>query len=134
MTNDAKAFQVKPFAVPSGIDVGPFNLQFCSPVADKLSRLDICGPNIELKVRDPNALLAEAFEAANACSPQCGVCHPDVCKPGAAPSGVCAPAVMSLGDLIQRVVNPIAERQHEIDRKIDGMMEAIRKIESRIKR
>lgn len=126
--------KIQPFDVSSGINVGPFNIRICSPVAEKISGLEFCSPNIEIKFRNPNELMAELFQAASACSPACGICRPDTCKPGASLSGTCAPAVMSLGAIIEQVVNPISDRQKEMDKKIESIMENIKKIESNLRR
>ncbi len=126
--------KIKSFDVSSGINVGPFNIRLCSPVAEKVKELEVCSPNVEIEFRNPNELIAELFETASACSPACGICHPDTCKPGASLSGTCAPAVMSLGSVIERLIDPVVDRQKEMDKKIKSIMENVKKIESKLKK
>jgi hypothetical protein len=132
---ETKKPQLTPLGKSSGINVGPFKVQLCGPVVEKMKDLEICGPNVEIKLRDPNEIITDFFEPANQCSPQCGVCHPDVCKPGATyGSGTCPPAVMSVGKAIEWVINPVLEHQKEIDRKIEKILESIKSLESKIKK
>ncbi len=133
MAEETKKPRLTPLRMSSGINVGPFNIQLCGPVVEKMRDLDICGPNVEIKLRDPNELITGLLETGNQCSPQCGVCHPDVCKPGASSiGGTCVPAVTVLGDAIERVVNPILEHQKEIDKKVEKILENIKAIERKI--
>ncbi len=120
MAEETKKPRLAPLEKSSGINVGPFKVQLCGPVVEKMRDVEICGPNVEIKLRDPNEMITDFFESANQCSPQCGVCHP--------------PPAVTVGKAIEWVINPVLEHQKEIDRKIEKILESIKSLESKIKK